>query len=74
MDVICLKKKCRHYFENICAIDTKEKVIILDEEGKCTNFAEGKSILYNYLEKYTKQAIEALKKMEEMENKTNDNN
>ena len=41
----CKNDKCKHYFEDGCFND-ETKMIVIDENGNCESFKQGKSELY----------------------------
>jgi hypothetical protein len=46
INLCCQNHKCKYYFEQMCEKNVNEDFMVIDENGKCEAFEEGKSDWY----------------------------
>ncbi|KYH35861.1 hypothetical protein CLTEP_02540 [Clostridium tepidiprofundi DSM 19306] len=51
----CQNDKCKYYWEDMCTLNMKEKLVCLDKNGKCFSFEEGISEWYKEAEESEKE-------------------
>ena len=46
INIMCMKSNCKYYWEDSCTRDINNERIIIDTDGLCESFKEGKSDWY----------------------------
>lgn len=62
INMMCMKSNCKNYYEDCCTRNINEERIVIDENGQCETFEEGKSDWYDCEKTCTEKGCEECKK------------